>query len=156
MTLGLDVEASEEQPDIERYLYPEYYDCYSTDEIDDYTEYQDTDVSVDYKPVKSTEPLDSPPMDSPWPMYCHDTRHTGRSPYSTADNPYDTKWMFDIYGPVFGGPIIDEDGVLYIGVPVSVSHDLAQFVAIDVLGQFPGDGLSPGPLGFGQLHGNLL
>ncbi len=59
--------------------------------------------------------LDGPPIDSAWPMYCHDTRHTGRSPYSTADNPYEIKWMFDIYGPVWGGPVIDDDGIIYIG-----------------------------------------
>jgi len=33
-------------------------------------------------------------MDSPWPMYCHDTHHTGQSPYSTADNPGAEKWRF--------------------------------------------------------------
>jgi outer membrane protein assembly factor BamB len=59
--------------------------------------------------------MDGPPMDSPWPMYCHDVRHTGRSLHSTNDNPYDVKWMFDIYGPVWGGPVIDEEGIIYIG-----------------------------------------
>jgi outer membrane protein assembly factor BamB len=34
------------------------------------------------------------PLDSPWPMYCHDTRHTGRSQYSTANNPFEEKWWF--------------------------------------------------------------
>jgi outer membrane protein assembly factor BamB len=58
---------------------------------------------------------DSPPLDSPWPMYCHDIRHTGRSPYSTADNPFEIKWMFDIYGPVYGGLVIDEEGIIYVG-----------------------------------------
>ena len=59
--------------------------------------------------------LKSPPMDSPWPMYCHDVHHTGRSPYSTVNNTYDVKWMFSIYGPVWGGPVIDEEGNIYIG-----------------------------------------
>jgi len=115
MTLGYDVDTSEEQPDTDRYLYPEYYDCYSVDEIDGYVEYQDTDVSIDYKPVESTKPLDAgPPMDSPWPMYCHDVRHTGRSPYSTLDT-WDEIWNFETYGWAEGGPAIDEDGTIYIG-----------------------------------------
>ena len=41
---------------------------------------------------KST--LLSGPMNSPWPMQGHDRRHTGRSPYSTADNPGIEKWRF--------------------------------------------------------------
>ena len=32
-----------------------------------------------------TNPINSP-MDSVWPMKCHDNKHTGRSPYSTANN----------------------------------------------------------------------
>lgn len=32
-------------------------------------------------------------MDS-WPMLCHDARHTGRSQYSTANNPYEERWWF--------------------------------------------------------------
>jgi len=39
--------------------------------------------------------LSDGPMDSPWPMKCHDTHHTGLSPYSTADNPDGVeKWRF--------------------------------------------------------------
>ncbi|MHA2431530.1 MAG: hypothetical protein ACXACC_10955, partial [Promethearchaeota archaeon] len=57
------------------------------------------------------------PMDSPWPMKCHDNRHTGRSPYSTADNPGTEKWRFYTSegGWVDGGPVIDNDGVIYFG-----------------------------------------
>ena len=25
-------------------------------------------------------------QDSPWPMFCHDVKHTGRSPYDTSMN----------------------------------------------------------------------
>ena len=57
---------------------------------------------------------DGPPMDSPWPMYCHDVRHTGRSPYNIADNPGFEKWRFDI-DTCWGSPAIDEDGIIYIG-----------------------------------------
>ena len=54
-------------------------------------------------------------MDSPWSMKCHDTRHTGRSPYSTADNPYDEKWKFGGCDWVEGGPVIGNDGTIYFG-----------------------------------------
>ena len=120
MTLGYNDRVSEskmltEDYQFNRYLYPEYYDCYNTDEIDDYVEYQDIDVSIDYEPVESTNPLDSPPMESPWPMYCHDVRHTSRSPYNTADNPGSEKWRFDTTDDASGSPVIDEQGIIYIG-----------------------------------------
>ena len=57
----------------------------------------------------------SGPMDSPWPMKCHDNRHTGLSPYSTADNPGTEKWRFKTDGCVRGGPVIGNDGTIYVG-----------------------------------------
>ena len=59
--------------------------------------------------------LDSPLMDSPWPMYCHDVRHTGRSPYSTVDNSFYNKWWFKSYDYIEGSGVIDKDGVIYFG-----------------------------------------
>ena len=53
-------------------------------------------------------------VEGPWPMYCHDTRHTGRSPYSTTDNLGVEKWRFDTIGECSGSPIIDNDGIIYI------------------------------------------
>ena len=55
------------------------------------------------------------PMNSSWPMYCHDTHHTGRSPYSTADNPpTDLKWIFETHNVGFyGSTVIDEGGTIY-------------------------------------------
>jgi outer membrane protein assembly factor BamB len=55
-------------------------------------------------------------MDSAWPMYCHDTRHTGRSPYSTADNPGWEKWRVRLSQVSYHcAPVIDKDGVIYVG-----------------------------------------
>jgi outer membrane protein assembly factor BamB len=54
-------------------------------------------------------------MDSPWPMKCHDTRHTGRSQYSTIENPGFEKWKFKTDKWIEGGSIIDKDGVIYFG-----------------------------------------
>ncbi|MCX6664319.1 MAG: PQQ-binding-like beta-propeller repeat protein [Euryarchaeota archaeon] len=58
------------------------------------------------------------PMDSAWPMHCHDLHHTSQSPYSTAGNPGLEKWRFKCIGNtghVNGGIIIGEDGTLYFG-----------------------------------------
>jgi len=54
-------------------------------------------------------------MDSAWPMYCHDIRHTGRSLYSTENNPGIEKWRFATEGSAYGSPVIDDQGVIYIG-----------------------------------------
>jgi len=53
------------------------------------------------------------PMDSAWPMKCHDVRHTGRSPYSTADTCAE-KWRFKCDW-VEGGSVIGDDGTIYFG-----------------------------------------
>ena len=55
-------------------------------------------------------------MDSAWPMYCHDTRHTGRSPYSTVDT-WDEIWRFKQHMNDFvrGSPVIGDDGTIYFG-----------------------------------------
>ncbi|MCK5261060.1 MAG: PQQ-binding-like beta-propeller repeat protein [Thermoplasmatales archaeon] len=69
--------------------------------------------------VQSVEPLPSissnGPMNSSWPMKCHDNCHTSRSPYSTADNPSDEIWRYKTSDWVEGGPIIDDDGTIYFG-----------------------------------------
>ncbi len=60
---------------------------------------------------------DSDIMDSPWPMKCHDTRHTSQSPYSTADNLSVEKWRFrsEWDGTVESSAIIDRNGTIYFG-----------------------------------------
>ena len=60
------------------------------------------------------EPIDGL-MDSAWPMSCHDTHHTGRSPYSTADNPPGVmKWSFKTQGSAYyGSTAINSDGTIY-------------------------------------------
>jgi len=57
------------------------------------------------------------PMNSSWPMYCHDARHTSRSPYSTANNPYVEKWRFTILNSdwIETSPVINRDGTIYFG-----------------------------------------
>jgi outer membrane protein assembly factor BamB len=56
------------------------------------------------------------PMNSPWPMYNHDNRHTGLSPYNTANNPLIEKWRFPMSTDCFyAGLIIDSNGIIYGG-----------------------------------------
>jgi outer membrane protein assembly factor BamB len=52
--------------------------------------------------------------DSPWPMIAHDPQITGRSPYS-GPKTTTIKWSLDLPYGVFSGPIIGEDGTLYVG-----------------------------------------
>ena len=123
MTLGYNVRTSEHKTidNFNRYLYPEYYDCYTASEKYSYKPliYKTTSDYINFKtgeanvPGEFIQPL-SISVDSPWPMYCHDTRHTGRSPYSTVDT-WDEIWKFETWGTAWGGPAIDEDGTIYIG-----------------------------------------
>jgi len=55
------------------------------------------------------------PMDSPWPMKCHDLHHTGRSPIGTADNPYDELWKYEFDGSMRTSPAIGSEGIIYVG-----------------------------------------
>jgi outer membrane protein assembly factor BamB len=52
-------------------------------------------------------------MSSPWPMLGHDARHTGRSPYSTAENYGGIKWTFQTDPPITSSPILDKKGNIY-------------------------------------------
>jgi outer membrane protein assembly factor BamB len=67
---------------------------------------------IEIKKEKST--LSNPPMDSPWPMYGHDVRHTGRSPYSTVYTREEI-WRFKMSGGE-SSPVIDKDGTIYTGI----------------------------------------
>jgi len=92
---------------------------YYKDELlnNDYFEDDDKEIVEPIEAVVYEEtylPLDGP-MDSPWPVKCHDLHHTGLSPYSTADNPYDELWKFETEGWMNSGIAIDNDGVLYFG-----------------------------------------
>jgi len=56
----------------------------------------------------------SGPMDLQWPMLGHDSKHTGRSPYSTTDNNYIEKWRFRTDSPIDSSPVIDKNGTIYV------------------------------------------
>ena len=62
---------------------------------------------------RSIQSVDGP-MDSAWPTFGHDNRHTGLSPYSSADNNGAELWKFETK-PVEGGLVVDSDGTIYFG-----------------------------------------
>jgi outer membrane protein assembly factor BamB len=51
----------------------------------------------------------------PWPMKGQNSRHTGLSIYSTAENPLIEKWRFMTDWPIDSGPVIGADGTIYFG-----------------------------------------
>jgi outer membrane protein assembly factor BamB len=51
----------------------------------------------------------------PWPMFRHNHRHMGSSPYDTSANPGKLKWSFTTGNIIFSSPAIDSDGTIYIG-----------------------------------------
>ena len=50
-----------------------------------------------------------------WPMFQHDVRHTGRSPYGVDGIPGVEKWKFWVDAFVHSSPAIDNNGIIYIG-----------------------------------------
>jgi len=93
------------------------YDCYDVSEID-------PTITNGYTVLESIiEPTDTQPktitvstglMNSAWPMYCHDTRHTSQSPFSTI-NTWDEIWRFDTINLAEGDIVIDDNGTIYVG-----------------------------------------
>jgi outer membrane protein assembly factor BamB len=77
----------------------------------DATQEQNT---IQKKPSINPESSGKWPMDSPWPMYSHDVRHTGLSPYNTTDNPLTEKWRFPLsLDNFYSGFILDCNGTIY-------------------------------------------
>ena len=62
-------------------------------------------------------PVDGP-MNSSWPMYCHDPQRTSRSPYAAKGQFGVERWRVQ-FGDmiIFTSPAIAEDGTIYIGGP---------------------------------------
>lgn len=55
-------------------------------------------------------------MDSPWPMYSHDMRHSGCSELSTINNSGTEIWRYQTdRGAIYSTPVIDNQNIIYIG-----------------------------------------
>jgi outer membrane protein assembly factor BamB len=128
LSFGNNVEVNEKETLFEnyghdRYFYPEFYDCYNASEITCYgpiSGYESNDfIDIESEKISiskdTAKPLNGPPMDSAWPMKCHDLHHTGLSPYSTAVNPGIEKWRFKTRYGLDGSPVIDNNGTIYFG-----------------------------------------
>ncbi len=61
----------------------------------------------------NTNPFDGP-MNSSWPLFGHDSRHTGRSPYITVDNLGGLKWKFTTDWLIETSPVIDKNNTIYV------------------------------------------
>lgn len=63
---------------------------------------------------QNEELIQTTASDTPWPMYCHDNLHTGRSSYVSSHNHGFEKWRHKIVGMVIMSPSIDKDGTIYL------------------------------------------
>ncbi len=128
MTLGYDSRYNERQIISEnccfnQYHFSEYYDCYHASETQIYVSYDTVEKTTQFHENKKVTVCNSlqlfqslnEPMNSSWPMYCHDVRHTGQSPYNTMNTISMEKWRTKLAGYVEGSPVIDRNGVIYIG-----------------------------------------
>ena len=91
---------------------------YYKDELLNNDYFEDDDVEI-VEPVEAVVyeetylPLDGP-MDSAWPMKCHDLHHTSRSEYSTINNPGFEKWRFKTESWVESSSAISDEGIIYV------------------------------------------
>jgi len=100
------------------------YDAYHISEITDNNYIKkiefESPIPITPKTEKRTiteqqnQPLSSGLMNSSWPMFCHDVRHTGRSPYNPVEYPIE-KWRHNIEYGGYGSPAIYEDGTIFVG-----------------------------------------
>jgi outer membrane protein assembly factor BamB len=81
----------------------------------------ETVVFSEYLNPQPTVVLDNGLMDSPWPMKCHDNRHTSLSPYDTVNNSGIEKWRLYTDIGLDGGISIGQGGMIYYG---DWGHDL--------------------------------
>ena len=120
IVFGYDIKTIEKDKDYKDDFYY-YFNKYYPSNVSDYEKRFLIDYSSnDIESKELTLPIEiSPktisvgPIESPWPVKCHDTHHTGQSTYSTADNPGIEKWRFYSSGSVDDTPVIDSDGIIY-------------------------------------------
>jgi len=87
----------------------------NTDEVINQIKTLNSDELITIQNAQSIITSFNGPMNSAWPVKCHDIHHTGRSPYSTADNPGIEKWRFYMDGWMEDTPVIGNDGTIYFG-----------------------------------------
>jgi outer membrane protein assembly factor BamB len=67
-------------------------------------------------------------QDSPWPMFRHDVKHTGRSPFTGPGQPT-LQWTYPTDDGVASSPSIGADGTIYVGSGWNwqIQHDSALY-----------------------------
>jgi outer membrane protein assembly factor BamB len=65
--------------------------------------------------IESIPSASSDLIESSWPMYCHDIKRTGQSPYGAVGNFGIEKWKYLLDGLITSSPAIDENGTVYVG-----------------------------------------
>ena len=74
-----------------------------------------TEELIDEKESQPAITSDGGPMESAWPMFQHNIRHTGYSPYGKSGNWYVEKWKTHIGDWAASSPAIDNNGIIYVG-----------------------------------------
>jgi outer membrane protein assembly factor BamB len=74
-----------------------------------------TSVDIDKLETPNEATITTSPMNSSWPMYCHDVYHTGQSQYSTVTNTGGLKWTFRTEMGIDSSPALGNDGTIYVG-----------------------------------------
>ena len=95
----------------------ERYEYYKEHLLNDYSNDEIEIVEPVEKMISGGLPLPftTGPINSSWPMKCHDLHHTGRSPIGTADIPYDELWTYEFDWSMDTSPSIGSDGTIYVG-----------------------------------------
>ncbi len=99
---------------------------------------------------------------SPWPMFLHDARRTGRSSFVGPDQPY-LKWSYSIPGvATHTSPAIAADGTIYVGSNDNRLHAINSngtrkwiYTTTNVIGSSPAVA-TDGTVYFGSNGGNLF
>lgn len=72
-------------------------------------------IVIGYFVILTVSPLHAQLAETAWPMFKHDTRHTGQSPY-VGPKTNNLKWRYELPGGVVNAsPVVGPDGTVYIG-----------------------------------------
>jgi outer membrane protein assembly factor BamB len=63
---------------------------------------------------------------SPWPMFRHDPRHTGRTPFTGPAKPV-IAWQFNAGDTIGSSPVLGRDGTVYFGTGIAPQFMATKF-----------------------------
>jgi len=131
MVIGFDTKTKDIDDEIESTLANLRYICTTPEGFNDakYEYYKEEllnynsndEVVIDVETDKITVQEDLPssvsfgPINSSWPMKCHDLHHTGRSTKGTANISYNEIWRYEFDDSLDTDPAVGADGTIYVG-----------------------------------------